>query len=65
MLWVPLLLPAVPALCYCTGVLLTIGHIYFLCSDHGSVVALVILDFVYFNLVATDGGFDWVVLGGF
>ena len=30
-----------PALWYCTGVLLTVGHTCFLCSGHGGVASLV------------------------
>ena len=46
--WVPLSFPAVPTLWYCNGVPLAIGNIYFLCSGHRSVVALVLLVFGVF-----------------
>ena len=45
---VALLFPVVSALFYCTGVLLGIGNIYCLCSDHSGIVALVILVFAVF-----------------
>ena len=40
--WVILLLPAVPAICYCTIVLLAVDNIYLLCNGHGRVIALVL-----------------------
>ena len=62
--WVPLLFLAVLEIWYCTGVLLVIGNIYFLCSGHVGIVALVILDFlVYFHLFDADDGVAWVGVG--
>ena len=55
-----------PALCYCTGVLLAVDHICFLCSFHSSVVSLVPIIFdIYIFLVAADGVFSWIGLGIF
>ena len=42
---VPLSLPDIHDLWYCSGVLLAIGHIYFVCSGHSGVVELVPLIF--------------------
>ena len=62
---VPILFPDVTVLWYCTGVLIAIGRIYFLCSGHSGIVVLFILVFVYFTLFSTDGGIAWMGLGGF
>ena len=52
-------------LLYCTGVLLVVGHIYFLCSGHGGVASLVTLLFwCIFSLsllMAELSGLDWEV----
>ena len=66
MRWVPLSLPDVTALCYFTGVLLTVGHIYFLCNGNSDKICTSSLSFfVYFFLVADDGGVAWVGVEGF
>ena len=44
MLLVPVLFPE---LWHCTGVLLTVGHIFFMCSGHGGVALPVILMFSF------------------
>ena len=45
--WVSLLYPAVPALWYCTGVSLEVGHIDFLCNEHSGIFALVLFFCVF------------------
>ena len=56
LLWVPLSFSAVPAIWYCTGVMIAIVHIYFLCSGHSGFVATVLFSWVYFLLVVADNG---------
>ena len=56
-----------PAIWYCTDVFLVVGHIYFLCSGHGSVTSLVPLIFWFIFplslLMAELYGLDWGVSG--
>ena len=53
------------ALCYCTGVLPTLGHTCFLCSGSGGVASLVLFFWVYFPLFSSDDGVVWIGLGSF
>ena len=59
-LLVPLLFLVI---CYFTDVLLVVGHIYLLCSDHGNVASLVTLmfwcSFSLFVLMVELSGLDW------
>ena len=59
--WVQLSFPDEHALCYCTGVSLSLGRIYFLCNGHGGVVSLVLWVFCVF---CSCWSWWWSFLGG-